>query len=232
MKKQEILTKLESDKGDTDYIFRTKSEDDSFLENHKRSVIEEELPKKVNEIHTKYDDDMFELFGKRKKSDQKTYHFLKEQFNDLKARADKVADLETQIIELKKNKPDDAKLQEITELQKEIKRLKTVHDEEIQGASRKSVEASILADIKVARAGLKFKPGIPDDVVESYLNTIMNDLVSNAEQRDGKTVFLDKDKKTALRNSATMAPYTASELLKERAKNIIDTGIQQKGVRY
>lgn len=229
MKKTEIITKLESEKSDTDYIFRTKSEDDAFLENHKRSVIEEELPKKVNEIHTRYDDDMFELFGVRKKSDQKTYNFLKEQYGKLKKDAEKVADLETQITELKKNKPDDAKLQEIADLQKEIRRLKTAHEEEIQSVARKNVDASTMADLKVARAGLKFKPGIPEDVIDSYMSNIMNELIKNSEQRDGKTVFLDVDKK-ALRNTATMAPYTAKELLMEKAKNIIDIGHQQTGL--
>jgi len=57
---------------------------------------------------------------------------------------------------------------------------------------------------------------------------IMNELIKNSEQRDGKTVFLDIDKK-ALRNIATMAPYTARELLLEKAKNIIDTGHIQTG---
>ena len=228
MKKEEITKKLESDESDTDYIFRTKAEDDVFLENHKRSVIEEELPKKVNEIHTQYDDDMFELFGIRKKSDQKTYNFLKEQFGKLKKDAERVADLETQLAELKKNKPDDAKLQEIADLQKEIKRLKSTHEEEIQEVARKNIDASTMADLKVARAGLKFKPGIPDDVIDSYMDNIMNGLIKNSEQRDGKTVFLDIDKK-ALRNTATMAPYTARELLLEKAKNIIDTGHQQAG---
>ena len=228
MKKEEITKKLESDESDTDYIFRTKAEDDEFLENHKRSVIEDEMPKKVYEIHAQYDDDMFKLFGIRKKSDQKTYDFLKEQFGKLKKDAERVADLETQLAELKKNKPDDAKLQEIADLQKEIKRLKSTHEEEIQEVARKNIDASTMADLKVARAGLKFKPGIPDDVIDSYMDNIMNGLIKNSEQRDGKTVFLDIDKK-ALRNTATMAPYTARELLLEKAKNIIDTGHQQAG---
>jgi len=228
MKKEEITKKLESDESDTDYIFRTKAEDDEFLENHKRSVIEEELPKKVNEIHTQYDDDMFELFGIRKKSDQKTYNFLKEQFGKLKKDAERVADLEGQLAELKKNKPDDAKLQEIADLQKKINTLTSTHEEELQAVARKNIDASTMADLKVARAGLKFKPGIPDDVIDSYMEGIMNELIKNSEQRDGKTVFLDIDKK-ALRNIATMAPYTARELLLEKAKNIIDTGHIQTG---
>ena len=228
MKKEEITKKLESDASDTDYIFRTKAEDDEFLENHKRSVIEEELPKKVSEIHTQYDDDLFEIFGIRKKSDQKTYNFLKEQFGKLKKDAERAADLEGQLAELKKNKPDDAKLQEIADLQKEIKRLKSTHEEEIQAVARKNIDASTMADLKVARAGLKFKPGIPEDVIDSYMEGIMNELIKNSEQRDGKTVFLDIDKK-ALRNTATMAPYTARELLLEKAKNIIDTGHKQLG---
>ena len=228
MKKEEIIKKLESDEGDTDYIFRTNAEDDEFLENHKNSVIDEELPKKVSEIHTKYDDDLFNLFGIRKKSDQKTYNFLKEQFDKLKKDADRVADLEGEISRLKENKPDDAKLKEIADLQKEIKRLKETHEAEVQEIARKNIDASTLADLKVARAGLKFKTGIPDDVVDSYMGNIMNELIKNSEFRDGKTVFLDEDKK-ALRNPATMAPYTAKELLTERAKNILDTGFTQKG---
>jgi hypothetical protein len=230
MKKEEILKKLESGQGDTDYVFRTQAEDKTFLENHKQSVIDAELPQKVNEIHTRYDDDLFELFGVRKKGDQKTYNFLKEQFGALKTKASKVETLETEIAELRKGNPTDAKrLAEIAELQNTITTLKKAHETELSEFASKMQRTNIISDIKNARGGLKIKKDIPESVIEVYLNTIADELAKNAEHRDGKIVFLDPEKKTPLRNPSTMVPYTTAELVAEKMKDLIDVGIHQKG---
>jgi len=61
------------------------------------------------------------------------------------------------------------------------------------------------------------------------VDSVINKLAANAEYREGKTVFLDPEKKIPLRNPQTMNPYTASELLAQEMKDLIDTGVQQKG---
>lgn len=232
MKKDEIIAKLQSEQGDTDYVFRTQAEDKTFLENHARKVIDEELPKKVSEVHQKYDDDLFDLFGKRKKSDQKTYNFLKEEFGSLKSKAQKVEKLESEIEELRKGNPTDAKrLAEIQELQNSITQLKATHERELNEFAQKMQKTIITADIKAARSGLKIKKDIPESLLDIYFNQVVEDLAKNAEYREGKTVFLDPEKKTPLRNQSTMLPYTAQELLAERMKDYIDTGHKQDGVK-
>ena len=230
MKKADIIKKLESEQGDTDYVLRTSTEEQTFLENHKTSVIESELPKKVGEIHTQYDNDLFELFGERKKGDQKTYHFLKEKFGSLKAKADKVTTLETEIAELRKGNPTDTtRLAEIRELQNTITTLKNTHDKELADVLKNAQKLNIESDIKSARGSLKFKKEIPADAIDVYVNNVVAELSANAEFRDGKAIFLDPDTKTPRRNPATMVPYTAAELLAERMKSMIDTGIHQPG---
>jgi len=230
MKKQDIIKKLESEQGDTDYILRTQAEETSFLENHKKSVIESELPLKVSEIHTQYDNDLFELFGKRKKGDQKTYNFLKEEFGVLKAKAMIAEKYETEIAELRKGNPTDAiRLKEIAELQNNLMTLRETHKKELADVTSKASKASIEAEIRSATGLLKFKKEIPVDAIEVYKNSVITELSANAELRDGKAVFLDPEKKTPLYNKSTMDPLSASELVAEKMKSMIDTGHQQPG---
>jgi hypothetical protein len=230
MKKQDIITKLQSEQGDTDYVLRTQAEEQTFLENHAKSVIETELPKKISEVHTKYDDDLFELFGKRKKGDQKTYHFLKEEFGALKSKADKVAAMEIELTDLRKGNPTDAKrLAEIQELQNTISTMKTTHENELREFTGRMQKNSIAADIKAARGALKIKKDIPESLIQVYIDNLVNELSANAEFRDNKTIFIDPVKKTPLRNPVTMEPYTTAELVAERMKDLIDAGVQQRG---
>lgn len=229
MKKEEIQKKLES-AGDTDFVLRTSAEEQAFLENHKKQVIESELPLKVSAIHTQYDDDLFELFGERKKGDQKTYHFLKEKFGALKGKAEKVASLETEIAELKKGNPtDSARLAEIRDLQNTITSLKSAHDKELSDVMKDAQKKSIEAEIKSSKGSLKFKKEIPADVIDVYVNNVIAELSANAEFRDGKAIFLDPQTKLPRRNPTTLEPYSTSELLAERMKTMIDTGHQQPG---
>lgn len=231
MKKTEILTKLGSEQGDTDYVLRTEAEDKTFLENYKQSVVEKEIAPRIAEVHTQYDEDLFKLFGKRKKSDEKTYNFLKSEFESLKSKAERVAELEGEITILKQNKPDDAKLQEIKDLQKQITKIKAEHEIELSTFAQKTQRTLIKTEIEKAKRDIKIKPGIPDSVLDVYFDKVIDGLVNNAEMRENSIVFLDAEKK-ARRNPATMAPYTARELLlEELPKDIIDTGYQQPGPR-
>lgn len=229
MKKEDIIKKLES-AGDTDFVLRTLAEEQAFLENHKKSVIESELPLKVSEIHTQYDNDLFELFGERKKGDQKTYHFLKEKFGALKGKAEKVASLESEIAELRKGNPTDAtRLAEIKELQNTLAALKSNHEKELVTVMKNAQKLNIESEIKSAKGSLKFKKEIPTDAIDVYFNNVVSELSANADFRDGKAIFIDPQTQTPRRNPATLEPYSAAELLAERMKSMIDTGHQQPG---
>lgn len=230
MKKDDILKKLESEQGDTDYVLRSTKEELSFLENYKTSVIEAEFDPQTSKIYKGIDDDIFSVIGERKKPTEKTYDFLKTKLTDLKTRAERVADLEAEITTLKQSKPDDAKLQEIRDLQNQIKKIKSQHDEELNAFAAKTQKSLIKSDIERGLMDLKIKSGIPDTVKQVFVDRIIDELAGSAEMRDGQIVFLDIEKK-ALRNPATMAPYTAKELLAEKMKDLIDVGHVQPGVR-
>jgi hypothetical protein len=229
MKKDEILKTLESDKGDTDFILRSQDEERTFLENHKQTVLEKELDPAVSKIHNQYDEDLFKIFGERKRPGEKTYKFMQEKFGTLKERADKAAQLEGEIAELKKGNPDDSKrLKEIKELQDQLRELKNTHEAELTKIGKQNLRNSVKSEIERGLMNLKLKPGIPESMKQVYIDSVINELSENAEVRDGKIVFLDKDGK-ALRDPQTMAPFTAEALLKDRMKDVIDLGRTQKG---
>jgi hypothetical protein len=229
MKKEDIVKKLETDKGDTDFVLRTSDEEKTFLDNYKKSVVETELDPQVAKIHNQYDEDLFDIFGDRKKPNEKTYSFMKTKFKGLKEKADKVEALETEIAELKKGSPDDsARLKEIKDLQSQMRKLKEDNDVELNKLVKQNLKNSVRSEIERGLLGIKIKSGIPGSVKSVYVDSVINELSDNAEFREGKIVFLDKEGK-ALRDAQTMAPYTAEALLKERMKDIIDEGRQMPG---
>ena len=131
---------------------------------------------------------------------------------------------------LKQSKPDDAKLQEIRDLQNQIKKIKAQHDEELTEFSKRTQKSLIKSDIERGLMDLKIKTTIPDSVKQVFVDRIIDELSNTAEMRDGQIVFLDVEKK-ALRNPATMAPYTAKELLAEKMKDLIEVGHVQQGIK-
>ena len=228
MKKDEVI-KLIEEKGDTSYVVRTEADDKTFLENYGKSVLEKELDPAISKVHNQYDDDLEKIFGKRKKPGEKTYNFMKSEFQGWKERADKVEQLETEIESLKKGSPEvEAKLREIKTLQGQINDLKKDYETKIDQMSKQNLRNNVKAEIERGLMGLKIKAGIPESMQKIYVDSVINELSEHAEIRDGKIVFLD-EKGVALRDPSTMAPYTAESLLKERMKDVIDTGRMVKG---
>lgn len=228
MKKEEIIKFIE-EKGDTSYVIRTEDDDKKFLENYGKSVLEKELDPAISKVHNQYDDDLEKIFGERKKPGEKTYNFMKDKFKTWKEKADKVESLEGEIETLKKGSPEvESKLREIKSLQGQMDKLKQEYEGKITEMSKQNLKNNVKSEIERGLLGLKVKSGIPEAMKQLYVDKIIDDLAANAEIRDGKVVFLDGEGK-ALRDPSTMAPYTAEALLKERMKDVIDTGHQQKG---
>lgn len=221
MKKEEIVTKLES-AGDADYILRSQDEEKTFLDNYKASILENEVGAK-SELYKRLEDDIFGITGVKKQKDEQLNKYIKGTLSSMKSKAERVDELESEITELRKNKPDDAKLQEIKDLQKQITKIKTEHESELTEIGKRTLKNSVKSEIERGLMNLKIKPGIPEAMKQVYIDSVIEELSKNAEIRDGKIVFLDAEGK-ALRDNQTMAPYTAEALLKERMKDVVDTG--------
>ena len=228
MKKDEILTKLET-AGDADYIFRTLDEEETFLENHKASILESEVGAK-SELYRRLDDDILNISGMKKSiPNEPTTKYLKNVLSSLKGKSELVESLQTEIESLKKGSPEvEAKLREITSLQKQMDKIRQDYESRIDQMAKDNLKNNVKSEIERGLLGLKIKPGIPDSMKQIYIDNVINDLASKAEIRDGKIVFLDAEGK-ALRDPATMAPFTAESLLKDRMKDVIDNGRQMQG---
>ena len=231
MIKKDLVEKLGS-LGDADeVVFRTKAEDEQFMNNYKVQVIEKEIPSRIAEVHQQYDEDLFALTGKRKQSTQKTYNFLKEVVGEFKTKAERAAELEVQITTLQeqiKSGAHDAGLKkELEDVKKEYKNLQTKHTTEIAEKETAFKKFRIGADID--RELSKFKLIDMDESVRNvYLEKIKSDLVNNAEFDGEKLVFKGEDG-TILKNIQTMNPKTINELLAERLIPIIDPGRRLPG---
>ncbi len=229
MKKEDIIKRLESDKGDTEFVLRTSDEEKSFLDNYGKSVLEKELDPKVAEIHNRYDDDLFQITGERKKPGEKTYKFMKDKFTTLKEKADRVEQLEGEIESLKKGSPEmTAKLSEIKSLQGQIDKMRQDYEQKITDMAKQNLKNGIKSEIERGLLGIKIKSEIPESMKQMFIDKTIEDLSANAEMRDGKIVFLDAEGK-ALRDPQTMAPFTADAILKDRLKDVIDNGRKVPG---
>ena len=230
--KDEALKKIqESDK--TEFEVFTADEHKTYIDNFKESTVDKELKDRVGKIHQQYDDDIYELTGKRKKSDQKTYNFLKEVIVDYKDKDAKSAGYETEITELKEkiknNTGDETLKKDLKDLQDLHKEAKLKWDTEKSDLMSSHQRDSMENVFDKSLTGIKFKDTITDSVRDVVILAVKNELLKSAQMFDGKIIFRDKDGEI-LRNDDNFGnPYTPEEMLKSKLSDIIDTGIKIEG---
>ena len=226
MKKDEVLKYVET-KGDESFIVRTEAEEKTFLENYGKKIEEEVIPSKISELHTRYDDDIFAVTGLKKNPTEKTYDFTKRVLSEFKTKAEKTSVLETEIAALKKQITDgtgDKKtLADLEAVQKAYKELEDTKTKEVNDLRTQFEKYKDESEIVAATSGLQFKKNIPETAVKSLVKQVISDLTSIASRQDGKLVFL-KDGVPQRNPHNALNPYTADELLKERLKDVLDTG--------
>lgn len=231
MKKDEVLKYIE-DKGDESFVIRTETEDKTFLENYGKKIEEEVIPSKISDLHTRYDDDIFAVTGLRKNPTEKTYEFTKRVLAEFKTKAEKAAVLEKEIGDLKKQIADgtgDKKtLADLEAVQKAYKELEDSKIKEITDLRTQFDKYKDESEIVSASSGLIFKKNIPESAIKSRVKEVINDLTGIASRQDGKLVFL-KDGVPMRNPHNALNPYTADELLKDRLKEILDTGRKAEG---
>ena len=231
MKKEEALKYIE-DKGDSSFVVRTEEEETVFLANHAKKIEEEQIPSKISELHSRYDEDIFAVTGLKKNPTEKTYDFTKRVLAEYKTKAEKSSVLEKEIDSLKQQIKDgtgDKKtLADLESVQKSYEELKQTKEKELSDIKTEYDKYKIKAEITSALSGIAFKKNLPESALKALTDQVINDLSNVAEYHDGKLVFMENGvPKRNVHNA--LNPYTASEIVKERLKDIIDTGKQTSG---
>jgi hypothetical protein len=215
---------------------------------------------KIKEVHEKYDKDVTEATGLTKEHNERSWDFLKRGITHVKSNsgdadlAKKVKDLEADKAELDKmikegkgNEAINQQLKEATrelnDAKKELKDWKDKHKTDLEQAKKeletvKSSSEKILieAEFGKARAGLKFKPEFPEEVVNDLVGSKVAALMSEVKvdwidngQGGKKMVFRDSNGEILRNKDNSLHPYEASDLLASRLGAILDTGAPKTG---
>ena len=234
--KDDAVKKIQ-DSGSSEFEVFTKEEHTTYLDNYKKSEVENELRDRVRKVHQNYDEDLFQLTGKRRRTDpeEKTFDFLKAVIGDYKTNETKIAEFETQIGDLKekiKSNTGDEKLKkDLAEAMSNLATVKKLYEEEKEtwGKEKGSLESSHQRSgmeniLDRALIGIKFKDGISESVVKIVVDSVKNELLETAGIIDGVMIFKDKEGKTLINKDNAMNPFTADEMLRSKLKDIIDEG--------
>ena len=197
----------------------------TFLENYEKDTVDKKLKDRVSGIHQQYDTDLFELTGKRKTANQKTYNFLKEVISDYRDKAKGAPELQSKIDELKESIKNGAGSEQIKKdlegVQKQFKEAELEWDTEKKDllSSRQTMQLS--NELDKSLAGITFKKSIPENVRNIMISTVRDNLVKSAQLVDGTLIFVDKDGVTLRNRENGLNPFTAEEMLRDRLKDVI-----------
>ncbi len=231
--KDEAVKKIQ-DSQSTEFEVFDSAEHTTYLDNYKETVIDKDLKSRVKEIGDKYDDDIYQITGRRRADGEKTYDLLKEVIGDFKGRGELKSKLDVEISELKQQIKDgsgDKDLKARLEtLEKENLNLQKLHKEEKDkwdGDKKSLVSSHARANMSNvldrARIGIKFKEGMAESTAKIVVDAVTNELLEVAEMVDGVMVFNDADG-NVLRNKDTLKPFTPEEMIKSKLKDVIDGG--------
>lgn len=199
---------------------------------------------KIGELHGRYDEDVKSVTGIEKNSGEKTYDYIKRVLADLKTKSVGATELqryENEIATLKSQiangKGDEAIRQQLKDAQAELATLKTQYEVDKQNWGNKEKEYAdkitgieIDSNFEKATAGLKFRAGYPESVQRTLLSSAKSAILGAYKpdwvEADGQRIMVFRDKNgEILRNkSNSLNPYTASELISEQLKEVIDNG--------
>lgn len=66
------------------HIIRTKEQDEAYVNAKVDPLVEVKIKDQIKAVHERYDNDLLELTGERKKPEEKTYDFLKRKISEIK----------------------------------------------------------------------------------------------------------------------------------------------------
>jgi FtsZ-binding cell division protein ZapB len=234
MNKEEAIAKInESD--NVDFEVFSKDEHKTYLENFKKSEVEPGIKTATSEIHKRYDDDLFELFGERKETTEKTYDFLKRKFSDLNEKAKGTEPLQTKIKELeealKNDKGNEHLKNELQQVRDQYKQEKETWDNREKELLSNLDQHKLETELDKAMVGLKFNDDLPEDLRETFINKVKNDLSKSARIVEGKMIFVDDQDKTLVNKDNAFNPFTAKEMMEKNLESILDKKKEQPGLK-
>jgi len=202
---QEILDKIKEDQDLGKKLAVAMSTTDSgkeILSNFAKAEFEKNVKETVSEIHNRYDNDIFEITGERKKDGEKTYDFVKKLVADGKKLKDSSGGNESDKI-----KSLEVKIKELQDGGEANKHWKEIHESavakfekekaELQGnAKEKEAEFNkmlILNDFKKGMSSVSFLDSVPEEAVKAMTDSLESRVLSTAKIVDGKVVYQKQD---------------------------------------
>lgn len=224
-KSKDDAIKVIQESDSTEFEVFTVEDHKTFLENYEKDAVDKKLKDRVSEIHQQYDNDLYEITGKRKAPNQKTYNFLKEIISDLQESAKNAPELQKTIDELKESIKNGAGSEQIKKdlesIQKQFADSKKEWDEEKSKLITSQQRMQLDNELDKAMVGLKFKDSIPENVRAVMVRTVKDNLINSAKIVDGQLIFIDKEGATLRNQENALNPFTAEEMLKDQLKDIL-----------
>lgn len=208
---------------------------------------------KIGEHHGLIENDVLTVTGVAKATGEKSYEYLKRVLNTyhntVKNTAGieaKIAEKEAKITELEtaiaSGKGTEAITQKLRDAEDQLRTLRTTYDtekagweEERTGFANKLTSMQIGAEFAKAVSTLTFKAEYPESVQKILLETAQNKILAAytpdwVDIAGVKTAVFRDTAGSILQNPANkLNPYTATELLTEQLKDVLDTGQKRSG---
>ena len=203
---------------------------------------------RIGEVHGMYDTDILASTNIAKNQGEKSYDYMKRAFDEIKrvqpdtaVLNQRIATLESQKLDIEQ-KGDSVTMQQLndqrsltTQLQQQLAdRDKTIAD---QGSDYKQQVTAIKveSEFSTALAQIKIKSEIPDSVKSIIISSAKANILKSSSpdwiESDGVKSLVFRDAKGQIRNNPAngLNPFSCLDLLNGELKDIIDTGVAQKG---
>lgn len=213
------------------------NEGKEILKNFATAEVDKAVKEKTAEIYTNIDNDLFEVLGVRKKTDQKTYDFLKTiagEYKDLKGKADKLNDNE----EIKSLKAELEKMKNEGSVNEHWKKIydeavakweteKKALNDELTAKGTEFLQAQIKADLQSGLSGLRLRDDIPKEAIDALVNIETEKILKTAKIVEGKIVYHKEDGSPYLNDE--YKPITAQEIWGKTLGTLIKNDGGQQG---
>lgn len=208
--------------------FKGSESGQSLLNNHAENHWNDKIGTTIGELHQKYDNDFEEAFGRKRPDGVKTYSFFKEETERLKQLANAsdpsvLAEKDRIISELNTKLENGSANDHFKSLYDSLQidtetRIKELTGQ-IDGFKEKSRLGQIESTLTKALSGLTFNEGLPKDLVDGHVSSLISSLTSNAKvMEDGTVTFYDGDIPIRDKNLANMK---AEQLLRTRLESVL-----------
>lgn len=200
-----------------------------YLSNYAKIEAEKIIGQKIGELHGGYDRDFEEVTGVKKPEGVKSYTFWKDYVKEINEKAksnntDVLEQMKKENAELKSKMENNEQAKYFKDLYESTKTTyqKQLEEKEtfINQFQTERQQMKIKGDLSSAISKLELNSELPEDVKNTYVETVFNSLMKGAKElEDGSIVYYDGD--SIITNPKTASKATAEEILQARLKSIL-----------